>query len=713
MDDEQLSESSFRHLNDIKPLYITPKDPFPEEVLIPSLKVAHYADCMIGFFSSKALSDLAPGLATYINNNKNKFRLIISPFLSEKDREAIENNIKTPDEVLIEVFNDLIITDDALERHTLKCLSYLLYVERIEFKFALLKNALFHPKVWLFQNDEDFIVAHGSSNFTRSGIRDNFEQITVSFSWKDETQKYIIDKLKTEFELLYSGEQDDCIVLDMPDAIKNKILTDYETCIPPQESEFIELYRKASKSDNEKDFSSELIPKPVFKIPDWINYTEGDFKHQGEAVDAWVNNDFNGILEMATGSGKTITSMICAFKLYQEVKPLLIVVAAPYLPLINQWCDEIKEFNLNPINLGEINGAGNRIKKILQLKRKLRAGISDVEILVITHNALCNPDFFEKFKEIDVAKLLIADEVHNLGSEGFIRNPPEHFKYRLGLSATPVRQYDDEGTSLLFNFFKSPVYVFSLKQAIGSCLVEYEYHLHECYLTNEELDDWYELTDKIKQNFWRQEEGKPDDFLSKLLRDRRKLLETAKNKLYKLDELLSNQESKDIIHTLIYSSDKDPEQLKAVNLLLKSKGLLYHQLTADETRNAAKTNAIIKSFENGNIQIITAKRVLDEGVNIPQISKAYILASTTVERQWVQRRGRLLRKCKEIGKTKSIIHDFIALPPDRFDKIDSGLKTLIESELKRVQKFASLAMNSGRKDGPIEIVDRLINLIYS
>jgi superfamily II DNA or RNA helicase len=140
--------------------------------------------------------------------------------------------------------------------------------------------------------------------------------------------------------------------------------------------------------------------------------------------------------------------------------------------------------------------------------------------------------------------------------------------------------------------------------------------------------------------------------------------------------------------------------------------VLFHQLTAEETANHDKTRHIIESFQQGEIQVLTAKRVLDEGVNIPQICQAFILASTTVERQWIQRRGRLLRTCNAIGKTHSIIHDFIAVPPEMKSGLDTDTRSLIQSELSRIHEFASLARNAGRADGPLKIIDELVNLAY-
>ena len=307
--------------------------------------------------------------------------------------------------------------------------------------------------------------------------------------------------------------------------------------------------------------------------------------------------------------------------------------------------------------------------------------------------------------------MLIADEAHNLGSEGFMANPPEFFDYRLGLSATPVRQYDETGTEALFGFLGQVVFRFGLEEAIGKCLVEYDYYVHPVELTTDEMDRWSSLSARIKQNAWRLDGEDRNDFIAKLLRDRRAILENAANKIDVLAECLSREDLRSLRHTLVYTSDKAPAQLESVNALVKRLGILFHQLTYEETANISETRRILRTFQEGTLRVLTAKRVLDEGINIPQIQKAFILASTTVERQWVQRRGRLLRRCEDIGKTHSVIHDFVALPPEA-EEIDDDARSLIRSELLRVQEFARLARNAGKADGPLLVVDKLIAAAY-
>lgn len=711
--------NSLRALGLVRPLYILPNDPVADEVLIPAFAAASHVDCMVGFFSSSALAALAPGLATFIAESSNPLRLVISPFLSAEDKRAIEEGLRSHDDVVGEVFEELIITEELLAQHTLKCLAWLIREGRIEIKIALMEEGLFHPKVWLFREGDDILAVHGSSNATYAGVHRNKEQLSVALSWQDAVQRYTVERLAEQFRQLWDGEEPYCRVIPLPVAVRERILQMHNSANPPTEEEWRALYRRALAlaistvvAEESTSFGLNANAKPCFKIPDGLRYGDGPYGHQGKAVEAWCSAGYRGVLEMATGSGKTITAMIGAHRLYQEQKPLLIVIAVPYIPLIQQWCDEVAAFGLRPENLSAAKGVRGRAAVLGKLRRRLEHGRSDVEVVVVSHRTLTDRWFKEELVKFECARLLIADEAHNLGSLGFISDPPDFFEYRLGLSATPIRQYDEEGTQALFSYFGDVVFRFTLEEAIGLCLVPYDYFVHLVELTPNEMDEWRELTKKIKANAWRQtEDGKVDDYLLKLYRDRRALLETAENKLAVLRTLLLSENPRSIRHTLIYASDKSPEQLEKVNGLLNELGILFHQFTEAETSDRQKATRIIRSFQEGTLQVLSAKRVLDEGVNIPQIHKAFILASTTVERQWIQRRGRLLRMCKETGKTHSEIHDFLVIPPDLCD-LDSEARDLIRSELFRVQEFARLARNAARPGGPLDVIHYIVSSAF-
>ena len=702
-------------LEEARPLYLLPQDPLADEVLIPGFRVASAVDCMVGFFSSAVLSTLAPGLATYISTSERSLRLVISPFLRPEDQEAIAQGV-APVNVACSVLDDFVVTEDSLQQHTLRCLSWLLRTGRLEIKIALMEDALFHPKVWLFQLGPDVLAAHGSSNVTYAGIRKNMEQVAVSKSWADPNQRYTTEKLQFQFNRLWDGLEDNCIVIPLPDALRERLVQTYHLEQPPTEEELRLLYARAAAakrhvSERRPDISFG-VREAGFVIPVGLSLDQGPFEHQGRAVAVWWRARGRGVLEMATGSGKTITSIACAHKLYEACKPLLIVVAAPYVPVIQQWIGELRSFGLVPTDMTAAGGLGGRSAEVQRLRRRMRNSLSDVEAIVVSHDTLCTTEFVDAIRAFPANRLLIADEAHNLGRPSFIQTPPEFFEYRLALSATPVRQYDAAGTDALFAFFGDVVFRYPLEEAIGRCLVEYDYHIHPIELSHVELDKWYEITARIKENAWRSRDGEPDEYLAKLFRDRRAILETAEAKLASLRGLLEVEDRKALAHTLIYATDKGPEQLESVNALLREMGVMFHQLTAQETSNRDEAARIIRSFQDGEIQVLTAKRVLDEGVNIPQICKAFILASTTVERQWIQRRGRLLRICPAVNKTHGVIHDFVAMPPDSEGGVDQETRSLTRSELRRAQEFARLARNAGSPQGPLAVLDELVRIAY-
>ena len=696
-----------RELEGIRSLYILPDDPLVDSAIIPCFSVSDSVDCMMGYFSSESLVALAPGLATFIDSSSKAIRLIISPVLTAADQKAIEAGVNSTQAASIatNALNDALDTENFIQRHTLKCLTWLLQNGRLEIRVALMKNALFHPKVWLFHQGGDTIAAHGSSNMTGQGIQRNIEQVAVSRSWDGGDNAYSVRRFIEQFGEYWTDSNHNCIVVDMPEAVKSNLLRNYSSTAPPKESDLRDLYKRAE----ERRIMSEIAHKPKFSIPSYLRYEDGPFAHQGAAVRDWLDNGCRGVLEMATGAGKTNTSLIGAKKLSERIgKPLLIVVAAPYVPLIQQWRGEIEPFGIDPVNLSAASGQRGRAAALGRLRRRMRRSESDTQAVVVTHDTLCNPIFQKQIADFGCATLLIADEVHNLGRSQFIDAPPDFFDYRMGLSATPERQYDEEGTERLFKYFGDVVFRFTLEESIGVCLAPYDYFIHPVELTSEELDRWDEISEKIRAQAWRQEEGSPpDEYVAKLLRDRREVVENAENKVAELRRLLDSETRDSLRHTLIYASDKNPEQLDDVNRLLLDKGVLFHQLTAEETANRKRTRDILQEFQDGALRVLTAKRVLDEGVNIPQVRRAYILASTTVRRQWTQRRGRLLRKCDEIGKTHSEIHDFVALPPeDGYHSADD--RAIYRGELTRAQEFASLARNAGSPGGPLDVLAKLI-----
>lgn len=701
-----------RELDQLRAVYIVPRDDLVHEVLIPALKRTDRLACMFGYFGSGALADLAPGLSEYLAAENEPVRLLVSPHLEPGDLEAIREGVSTPAEILearlVDLIGEATISEMALVRHTLECLSYLLAAGRLDVRVALMRDGMFHDKVWFFGDGSDRLVVSGSSNMTRSGLLMNHEQVRVEKSWGTHDQKSAIDELTEEFEALWESRRDYAVCIDLPVAVRERLLKEFHPESPPDPRDFELAWRHdylkglAAPPTQPPDYE-----RPRFAIPSWLEWQDGDYAHQGAAVAAWEANNYRGVLEMATGAGKTITSLIGTHRRWTPAQGLLVVVGAPSLPLVGQWRDECRLFGLDPIVPG--GGRRQKLADVQAAISRLAMKTSEVEALIVTHNLLCDPEFQQLVSSARVERLLIADEVHNLGREAFLDNRPEFFEYRLGLSATPVRQYDPEGTQEVFDFFGPVVYRFGLEDAIGTCLVPYDYYIHPVRLSHDEMDDWRDLTLKIKQQAWKIHSDDPNvaDDMQRLLNRRRKILESAGGKLAVLRGLLQDEQTVSTRHTLVYTTDKGPEQLENVNALLGDIGLRAHQLTSAETQDGRLVARVVEAFRSGAIQVLTAKRVLDEGVNIPEIAQAFILASTTVERQWVQRRGRLLRRCDAIGKDHAVIHDFVVLPPPD-DGIDEDTRKLLRGEFDRLGEFARLARNNAAAGGPRDVLRPIV-----
>lgn len=711
---------SLRYLH-FNSLYIVPKDNFVEEALIPALRCAQSLDCMFGFFNSQALSTIAPGLAHYLESDNAPMRLIASPYISERDALAMRDGMSTPAEMLEGQLSHLLgearLSASALVKHTLMCLSYMLAHNLLHIRLAWMpEGGMFHPKVWILGDGRHTVTFHGSGNMTNPGLAGNHENIRVDASWwEGERAGETIAKFSNEFEDVWIGTTEHVHSLDLSQAMKHNLIKEYAPERPPTLRDFQDAWEADGGKVIDLNNREEWTSKPKLSVPSHFNVHSGAFAHQGKAVEAWEQAGRRGILSMATGSGKTVAALVAATRLHQEVDRLLVVIAAPFKPLVQQWIDEVREFGIRPPPMKL-----TKAKKIQELRfavDRLRLAVSSVEVQVVTNDFLVSDDFRNVFDEVSgsVKTLLIGDEVHNLGRKKFLMHPPERFDYRLGLSATPERQYDPEGTEALFSFFGSPVYEFSLGAAIGVCLVPYAYHVHSVDLTEEEFEKWERLTDGlhslgIDDDRDPGDSGELSEKIIKLLVSRRRIIESAENKIDALRGILEERPRESIKHTLVFVTDKNRAQLNAVNqMLLRDLNLTIHEFTAKQTSKRTEAARIMEGFEAGDYRILTCMRVLDEGVDVPQIGEAFLMASNTVRRQWTQRRGRVLRLCDAINKEMAHIHDFIVVPPDM---TAPGAKRILKSELERACEFASLARNTGASDGPDKRIDNLMRMTF-
>lgn len=240
---------------------------------------------MVGFFSSEALVSLAPGLATFINQSDGQFRLIISPVISAADWEAIEAGVVSPETVAEDFLDGLVITENAIQRFTLECLTWMIRAGRIKIQIALVKNGIFHPKVWLFHGDDGLMVtAHGSSNLTDAGIRKNVEQVAVAKSWDALNDAYTANALDRQFNDLWEHSTDGCIVLDLPDAVRERLVQTYDSNSPPQESGLNSPFQRASAIHSPNGEAALQPDSADFVIPAGLRHQDGPFAHQDQAA---------------------------------------------------------------------------------------------------------------------------------------------------------------------------------------------------------------------------------------------------------------------------------------------------------------------------------------------------------------------------------------------------------------------------------------------
>jgi len=573
---------------------------------------------------------------------------------------------------------------DSPESHSAYSLRDLIALGRLKVRVYTGPSDYFHAKVYLIGREDlyDGYAVIGSSNFSRAGFTGNSELNVLT--------KDSYSNLYEWYEALWNSDEVEDFSLDLLEIIDANV-TRPSHYVPHETSE--------SGTNLE------------FAIPGFIEIRE----YQKEAIRSWFKNNGHGILEMATGTGKTITSLIAAAKVYQYRKRLALVIVCPYQHLVVQWEKECLKFNLQPI-------LGFEAKK--SWENDLNAKITSFNVgamsnfcLITTNDTFSSKAMQESLSKLKDDTMVIADECHHMGASDMREKLPDNFGFRLGLSATPERWFDEEGTSSLKSYFDGVVFSYSLKDAIGPFLTEYYYYPHIVVLTEDENEQYLELSVKISQAsaMSGDTEAAGNTYLKTLLLKRARLISKAENKLVLLKDLLKDQ--KESTHNIFYCGsaidDGERQVDKVVYMLGKELGMKVHPFTS--TENKAQRKELLSKFQSGLLQGLVAIKCLDEGVDVPATKTAYILASSTNPREFIQRRGRLLRKSP--GKKYSYIHDFIVIPRDldRVHVMESSVfnteRQLVKKELARFKEFADLAINSQQARAVILSVADKYNLL--
>jgi superfamily II DNA or RNA helicase len=652
------------------------------DFFMPALSASMCYDRGVGFFSAGWLRVAAEGMATFARNS-GRARWVTSPILSEEDWQAMQmGEAARYDDILRRALERNL--DDlarALEEETLSALAWLVADGILDFKLALPRNKLehgeFHDKFGIFTDAEDNQVSfNGSYNDSIQGTR-NYESIKIFCSWQPAFAPLV--QADTErFEWLWNNFDSNVQVFDLPEAARAHIvrLRTQNRPYPEPDWEKLRLLREAQ--------TPYIVHRPARpRVPPHITLRD----YQTQAVEAWFAHSCQGLLEMATGTGKTITALAASARLYEREKRLAVVIAVPYQHLVDQWHAEAQTFGYQPVLAYQSKASWiDRLNsQIVEFNGNYRHFIS----VITTHTTFISPEFQSSIARLSGPSLLIADEAHHLGAERGRQNYPQNFPFRLALSATPDRWFDDVGTDALRAYFGETVFAFPLEKAIGVSLTPYYYYPHLVPLTDEEMERYEELSVKIARLMNREDE-EGQQALKMLLIRRAELLNKAENKLEVLSKLVDAQET--IEHALFYCA---PGQIDEVLRLLGwEKGLLVHRFTAEE--DPPERQRLLADFATGNLHALVAMKCLDEGVDVPSTRTAFILASSSNPREFIQRRGRILRKAE--GKEFSIIHDLITVPPtvwaiSQDSPTFQAERSIVRRELQRFKEFADPALN--------------------
>ena len=644
----------------------------------------------VGYFNSYGLARNIKGFATFIQHG-GQMRLVTSPKLMTDDIEAIRTGYDARDQTPTPS-NETSFEDVSEDR--LALLTWLVACKHLDVKIAyppgkdtVNPHAMYHEKIGVFLDDTENAVAFaGSQNETIGGLIDNFEFIDVHWSWNDAQQR--VRQKVDNFKRLWHNTTDKLEVIDFPTAASEDILihqTVYEAVQDP-------------------------LPPTILETSEHIaDYLPNDLvlrTYQWEAVDAWFENECHGLWEMATGTGKTITALSALAKLTKEQKYLFVLIVCPFQHLVDQWREEVERFGFNPILA--YKGSATWINSFSTALTQYNWRNCNLVCAITTQKTFIGATMQKMLSRVRHNAVLIADEVHHLGASESLRKLTDLFDYRLGLSATPDRWFDDEGTDALIAYFGKTVYEFPLDKAIAEgYLCPYDYHPHLVELTDEELEEYESLTEKIARLYHGTQSNEPNEPLKHLLIKRAMLLNKAENKLPVLEEMLTGK-TDSLHHTLFYCA---PGQIDSVIPILKNLGLRAAKFTAEES--TSERQRLLDMFASGHLQALVAMKCLDEGVDVPSTRTAYILASSSNPKEFIQRRGRILRQA--LGKERAEIHDLIAVPSLAHQQYPSATfnteRKIVEKALRRFNEFAGIAVNKNQALLKIREFAKIYNLL--
>ena len=700
----------------VKSEYRSLIDNVVQDFYLPLLSEASIYKRAVGFFSSSALVELSKGIAAMAERG-GKIEIVASPYLSEEDIEAIKQGYSKREDIIESALLRQLSDDytDYYSMERLNLLANLIADNIMDIRIAYTEDAngigMYHEKMGIIEDSVGNKVAFsGSMNESATAMSINYETIDVFKSWGDESENDRVRLKENAFYSIWNDYEPNIHVLEFP-KISQVLIDKYR--------------RKASNFNiDSEQFSASALHKK--EVDSGENEIAGDYPqipssvqlhdYQLQAISAWVSENYSGIFDMATGTGKTYTGIGAITKLCRDLdNNLAVIIVCPYQHLVEQWVEDLEKFNITPIIGHSASKQKNWYSKLENAIRFFKLGITGRTFFcfISTNATFASARVQRLVSKLTGNVLFVADEAHNLGAKNLKQLLPEHVPYRLGLSATLERHGDEEGTDALIHYFGKKCIEYPLDRAIKEKkLTPYRYYPIAVQLTESEHEEYERLTKEINKNLVKTRGGKYKltEYGEILAMKRARLIAAASEKIAALRKAILPYKDDNYILVYCGAASLTPEgecgavddeiELRQIDLVT---GMLGNELNMKvsqfTSREDMEERAILKrEFAKGeNLQALIAIKCLDEGVNIPQIRTAFILASTTNPKEYIQRRGRVLRLAE--GKECAEIYDFVTLPrplnevrslPLEYTQYD---KSLVMRELTRMEEFARIADN--------------------
>jgi superfamily II DNA or RNA helicase len=624
-------------------------------LLLPALKITKTYKRSVGFFSSSVLRSISNGLKGLVENN-GTIQIIASPKLNQEDIDIINQSYSLRESIVEKnIKESLKFSLENIPDEERLYLSELIVSSVLDIKIVVSKsNGIYHDKLGLLtDNFGNKIVFVGSSNETESGLELNYEKIRVFRSWNYEDNERVKDEEK-EFDKLWENDHQHLTVYKFKEAIQSVAF------------EVINEIKRMKR------------PKTSYVLRPYQNL----------AVKSWVDNGYNGFFVMATGTGKTITALF-AIKTLVEKMNVLTIITVPYKHLVSQWFEDV-ELIFDAFEIIKVVSEISNWQEILTnaiVKNKRSQNNKNI-IIISTMASFSLNRFKETVKKHNGEKILVVDEAHRFYNKILSGIDFDDYKFRLGLSATPVFGKNIEKAKNLLSFFGGKVYELTIDDAIGKFLVNYEYKPIFVKSSSEDEIKFKKISIQMRQCF--DKNGKlidPEKFIE-LHRARLRVISMVESKTAALKDILMEMKLKD--HFIVYCGDgkvyetaeSELRHLDSIKKILNQFEYRPSQFTASESMK--ERIELIKLFDSGEISSLVAIKCLDEGINIPSIQTAIIMSSNDDYREFVQRRGRILRK--DGIKNTALIIDFVVLP-----SIDTP--EIAKIELRRFNEYSRLALN--------------------